>query len=308
MGRWRQLTALLTGTSAASLYASHTDFPLLSSSEQAWRDTPLRALSSISDYIHDISLPRVTRRALLGAYSAMLGITEDDHADLREYPTLRALRMRTISKPASPANPGALVAPCAGTVLAAGRAGAFGAVGDADARTVLAASERDPLCTSAVRVADGDSEAVEAALRFILIAPGASDAHSFVAPADFSLRRARAVDGALLASHAPRALARAERVVLQGTWEHGLFSLVALAGAGRRVYPADAKAASRGALSRGQPLPAVRMASAVAVLFESPDKSFEFIVAPGEHVQCGQPLAVVGAQADANKETSVAEQ
>eukprot|EP00171_Calliarthron_tuberculosum_P013576 IDg13576t1 len=287
MGRWRQLVAILSGTGAASLYASHTDFPVLGQ---------IRALSAISDFLHDMSLPPVTRRPVLGVYSAMLGIADDERGDLSKYENLRALRTRATPNLASGAPPDALVAPCAGIVLAAGRAGAFGVVGDSEARSVLAAGERDPLCTRAVRVADGASEAAEAALRFVVIVPSARDAHSFIVPADFSMRRARSVDGSLFASRAPRALACAERTVFEGVWEHGLFALVALAGVGRRANAADAKSTPRGPLSRGAPLPAVRMASAVAILFEAPEPSFQFLVSPGDHVQCGQPLALIGDQ------------
>lgn len=89
---------------------------------------------------------------------------------------------------------------------------------------------------------------------------------------------------------------RAGRIVFEGVWEHGLLALVSLAGASR-ANATDAKATSRGPLSRGAPLPAVPMASAVAILFETPEPNFQFLLSPGNHVQCGQLLTLIGGQA-----------
>lgn len=300
MRRWRQVSGVAIASCGASMYASHADMPILSSSDVGWRMSALRALSALSEMIHDVPLAPSVRGVFLRAYCGALGISVKDCEDLSKYDTLRSWRTRSTESTSIDDAP--LVSPCGGIVLSAGRAGAYGAIGDAKARTLLAAGDHDSLSVGAVRVADGKAEVSSSTLQYVVIATRAHDVHSFVAPATFTRSaQPRLVEGGLLAPSAKRALARTERVVVRGEWAHGLFAIAALSGAGRRAHVKQTVAQTD--VLQGSSLPAVHMAAAVVMLFEAPDPGLSIAVQAGDVVRCGQTLALMQNNAQVVKNT-----
>lgn len=281
------------------LYASHNDAPILSAGHGALRSIPLGALSYVSDTLHALSIPEPLRVPVLGTYCRLASVSEQDRENLSSFSTLHAFRTRASSRKIDGSS--ALVSPADGRVVALGTAGPFGALMLQDGqatrvRDFLVAGERDPLCGRAVGVG-GDTEASPAALRFALIVPGPSDGLSLSSPADWTIGAQRKVPGGLLAVNggAEDGFRKSERVVLEGVWGHGMLSIVAVAGAGRRPR----KDAERAKLSKGEEVN-IGMAAGIVLLFEAPDKNFEWKVQHGDFIKRGERLACIGEGASAS--------
>jgi len=166
-----------------------------------------------------------------------------------------------------------------------------------------------------------DSPLVEAAKHkqlyhiSLYLAPG--DYHGIHSPTDWVITKRRHIPGRLLpvapivVNNVSGIFAANERVVLEGTWEHGLFSLtpVGASNVGSIKVPFDpelitnAREAKKEAfydrdfgpkgmeMTMGKELAVFHMGSTVVLVFECPaNYSFQFNVRAGQKVELGQPI------------------
>ncbi len=285
---WKRTLAVAGGTTfltTSALYSSHADFPVLSVSDNLFWTSSLRVLSSVSNFVHDSTIPKVIRSSFLSLYCTTVGVPASERVDLSSYSTLRSFRLRSTPKSTNTNNnQNAIVAPIGGIVQATGSVGARGALLGTDARTLLGAEERDPLSARGVRVAVA-GDAASASLRYIVIRPRPRDSLLVVAPTDLTEIRSRCVSGSLMS-----VTGRAERMVYSSVWSDGLMAIVAQGGPGRRVK-LDSEGSVSNTLKQGQSLSSDGAVASVVLLFESRDDGFKFDVKEGDEIEPGNRIA-----------------
>eukprot|EP01111_Echinosteliopsis_oligospora_P004675 TRINITY_DN1771_c0_g1_i1.p1 TRINITY_DN1771_c0_g1~~TRINITY_DN1771_c0_g1_i1.p1 ORF type:complete len:512 (+),score=159.95 TRINITY_DN1771_c0_g1_i1:64-1599(+) len=147
----------------------------------------------------------------------------------------------------------------------------------------------------------------------VYLAPG--DYHGIHSPVDWEIERRRHIPGKLLpvaplvVSRVPGVFSGNERVVLEGRWEHGLFSLtpVGASNVGSIVLPFDKDLVTNSfnrpsdlyydrsfdklPMKRGDQLAFFHMGSTIVMIFECPaGHTFKFNVEPGQTVRLGQQI------------------
>ncbi|RCN40197.1 phosphatidylserine decarboxylase [Ancylostoma caninum] len=150
----------------------------------------------------------------------------------------------------------------------------------------------------------------------IYLAPG--NYHAFHSPARWVAKMCRHVPGLLLSvrpsllSHVPHLFCLNERVVLNGTWKHGFFSLSAVAATNVGDIVIDAEPSLRTNLVRrkkdkmlhtevdmhsaylpGDRVGEFRLGSTVVLVFQAPP-TIRFAIKAGDPLRYGQSLVVDG--------------
>lgn len=318
-------TGLVAGSVA--MYASHTSRVSLPVS--VLQALPLNSLGILGGKIASIPVPTSAREPFFKAYCKACGCDVSEASrPLREYTSLSEFFARALKDGVRPIDQDAkaIVSPADGTIVSCGKVGPYGRLhvkgAEYTIRELLAAGDTEPLAVAQVNVTD----TVESGRRlwYMVLRMNAANCHRFSSPADWALQLRRHVKGYLFWPDPPEngAYTRNERVILLGQWPHGLFSLTAIGAAGRatihlhfedkelrserrdglgkqRSQPHDVE------LQRGDPIGGFRLGSAIVLVFEAPEKRFEFTVQPGDKILCGQSVGIVRKDQNATGELLV---
>ncbi|CDF41167.1 Phosphatidylserine decarboxylase [Chondrus crispus] len=318
----RAVFASLAGISVGvgALSAAHwSKGPKVKQDASLLRKLPLNLIGMVSYYAGSLPIPVALREPAYKSYCSKLGCDVSEVAgDLRDFRSLSDFFARNIASDFRPIDKTAsLVAPCDGTVIAAGPVGAYGSIEVKNItyciRDLLGAREREPLAVSSVAVADRKESGARLWYTVIHIEPG--QCHRFASPTSWSVSERTRIGGYLLWLNPDISglYTENERLAMLGEWDHGLFCLAAVGAAGRGSIYIDKEAESfqphfrpsRTKVSRhkyhdprnltpGQQMGGFKLGSAIVLVFEAPEQSFKFHASSGERVRLGQKLATVG--------------
>lgn len=314
------------GLGFGALYASHwREGPHVSRSGSSLKAFPLNAVGITAHYVASIPVPKPLRKGMYRLYCSATGCdASETEGQLETFSSLAQFFARGVPPELRPVDKSAsLVVPCDGTVVAVGPVGPYGLIDvkgiKYHIRELTGAAEQEPLSETPVAVADREESGSR--LWYTIVHLGPENIHRFASPASWSLQERRRIEGYLLwMNPAIEGLyTQNERVALLGTWKYGMFSMTAVGAAGRgsiwleaesnafrprlkpmrdqiskhRYHPANV-------LHPGEGIGGFRLGSAIALVFEAPEKGFQFLVEAGDIVQMGQKLASVSRAAPSN--------
>lgn len=323
-----QMFALATGglaTGVGAIAAAHSkEGPPTGQAANLLRALPLNAIGLTAGYISAIPIPRPLRASVFSYYCSLVGCDPlESDRPLDEFSSLAAFFARSLRSDArSVDSSGTLVSPADGVIMALGPVGAFGTIEVKGSkyriRDLLAASEREPLSVSSVAVADRsrqfESESMRLWYAVLHMSPG--HCHRFSSPARWMCAARRHVAGYLLwlNPQIEGLYTQNERVVLVGTWSHGLFTMTAVGAAGRGTIALDFEKdicrpgirtacghidhhgyKSPVALAAGDSIGGFLLGSAIVLVFEAPENEFEFTAQAGDSIRTGEKLGDVKA-------------
>ncbi|VDK43256.1 unnamed protein product [Anisakis simplex] len=282
---------------------------------------PLNAMSRFTGGIANTHIPGWLRPTLFGWYVRTYDCRMDEALieDLSAYPTFAAFFNRPLKKILRPISDSALVSPADGIVVH------YGKVHDGRIEYVKG-HDYDVSEFIAPSKTNNSPEDVELKLRdgkelyqiVIYLAPG--NYHSFHSPASWISQREVHYPGLLLSvrpsllERFPYLLCVNERVVLNGHWKHGFFSLSAVAATNVGDVTIDADPNLRTNIKRaqmegnrcsatttslvhsyepGEKVGEFRIGSTVVIIFEAPP-TIDFAVRAGDNIRYGQSLVKCG--------------
>lgn len=309
------------GVGIGALSAAHwSKGPSVKEDASLLRQLPLNLIGITAYYAGSLPIPKFLREKAYKSYCSRLGCDLSEvEGDLRDFRSLSEFFARNIASEFRPIDREAsIVVPCDGNVIAAGPVGAYGSIKvkniEYRIRDLVGARERDPLAVSSVAVVDKDESGARLWYTVFHIEPG--QCHRFASPAPWVVSESTRIGGYLFwLNPSIRGLyTENERLAMLGRWSHGLFSLIAVGAAGRgsiyinkddesfqvEIGPSREKVSRKKygeprVLDQGDQIGGFKLGSALVLIFEAPEQSFEFHVASGDKVRLGQKLATVGA-------------
>uniref|UniRef100_A0A158R455 Phosphatidylserine decarboxylase proenzyme, mitochondrial n=1 Tax=Syphacia muris TaxID=451379 RepID=A0A158R455_9BILA len=303
---------------------------------RAYCSLPLNTLSRFAGGIARIYIPVWLRPTLLGLYARLFNCRMDEALveDFRMYPTLASFFNRELKPSVRPISDAELVSPADGVVVHYGKV-ENGKIEFVKGQDYALSEFLGPIDLSEKFenlkkvsyfllfhfsifvfanscVYAGITELYQVV---IYLAPG--EYHAFHSPARWTVKQEFHYPGLLLSvrpallDQLPRLFCMNERVVLNGQWKHGFFSLSAIAATNVGDVIIDADPDLHTNLKRirrklqdestgirtdinydyfaGQRVGEFRLGSTVVLVFESP-KSIEFAFKAGDYLRYGQSL------------------
>ncbi|EYC33887.1 hypothetical protein Y032_0001g143 [Ancylostoma ceylanicum] len=188
---------------------------------------PFNAASRLVGGIANREIPVWLREPILGFFARMYDCRMDEaiQSDFRAYRSFAAFFNRQLKKEVRPISASSLVSPADGVVLH------YGKVEDGKIEYVKGHDYEVASFLGDVEMTQKDE--LDLYQVVIYLAPG--NYHAFHSPTRWVAKMCRHVPGLLLSvrpsllSHVPHLFCLNERVVLNGTWKHGFFSLSAVA-------------------------------------------------------------------------------
>lgn len=307
------------GVTVGAISAAHwSKGPRTSSDAGVLRALPLNLIGITAHYASSIPIPEQLRDGIFKSYCSIVGCDVNEvNGDLRSFKSLSKFFSRSLRAEVRPIdNKATLVVPCDGTVMELGPVGAYGTIQVKNVkyriRELVGADEREPLALSSVAVADRKESGSR--LWYIVVHIGPGQCHRFASPANWRITKRRHVQGYLLWMNPDVAglYTENERVAMVGDWEYGLFALTAVGAAGRgsivsepdeetfwpRLRPKLGEISTTAyfvpkKVEPGQSLGGFKLGSAIVLVFEAPERSFQFHVKKGDEVRLGQNLATI---------------
>jgi len=334
--RPRVLIASLSalGFGIGSFAAAHSrEGPSVSERASSLRALPLNAIGITAHYVASIPIPTPLRSTVYKSYCSAVGCnTNEINGALADFRSIADFFQRNLRADARPIDKTApIVVPCDGTVVAAGPVGAYGSIRVKNVeyriRELMGGQDREPLAVSSVSVDESAQSGSKLWYAVIHIRP--ENCHRFVAPTAWQLVERRRIEGFLLWLNPSinGLYTENERVAMLGTWNHGLFAMAAVGAAGRgsikldkedsefcpRLWPIHGRVSTRTfekvmSMTPGDAVGGFRLGSAIVLVFEAPEKEFEFLVKPGDVVKLGQRLANVSHSSETDAARSQKEQ
>jgi len=304
-----------------------------------YKSLPLRHLSRLWGYIHDVQLPVWARKTILGGYAKATGcnVSEAEVDDLTQYSNLGAFFKRKLKAECRPIHECSFVSPCDATVLHLGPVDSktgliqqvkgvtysinkfLGSYFDGSEPHTLPAIPGHPTQLELEKKGNRLYECV------FYLAPG--DYHHFHSPVYWNIHQRRHFPGELLSVN-PAVVRKMdkvfelnERVAYLGEWEHGFFSLTAVAATmvGGVKVGCDPelktniwkwekktffqKLFEEGGVQvkKGDHIGEFNLGSTVVLIFEAPE-DFTWTLEAGEKVRFGMPLCKQEDQAQCSDE------
>ncbi|CAG7816953.1 unnamed protein product [Allacma fusca] len=259
--RWKWVTVPATFTTGIYIYETYNRYGSEETQpaknwQVAWyRFLPLKTLSRLWGWVHDLHLPEWSRSALLSLYVNIFGcdLSEAEEEDLKKYQNLGEFFRRALKVGARPIHEDDLVSPSDGKVLHFGKI----KCGEIEQVKGVAYSlpefiglptwkqenneqapeinPQDPsLLLDCDKYSSYISERKDTSLYHLVVYLAPGDYHRFHSPADWTVHFRRHFAGDLLSvSPLVARLVRGlfslnERVVYVGQWRHGFFSYTAV--------------------------------------------------------------------------------
>ncbi|GMT18530.1 hypothetical protein PFISCL1PPCAC_9827, partial [Pristionchus fissidentatus] len=275
---------------------------------RAYFSLPLNVVSRLAGGIANKEIPTSLRRPLLGLFAKIYDCRMDEaiQPDFDSYPSFSSFFNRTLRPDARPISATPLVSPADGIVLH------YGKIDDDKVEFVKGHDYN-------VKEFLGDVEIKPKAghdlyQMVVYLAPG--NYHAFHSPAKWSAEHIRHYPGLLLSvrpsllSRVPHLFCLNERVILNGSWKHGFFSMAAVAATNVGDIAIDADASIRTNISRrrasraesvrtecvrtfaaGERVGEFRLGSTIVLIFQAPS-NVKFAVQAGDALRYGQSLIV----------------
>ncbi|KAF8359832.1 psd-1 [Pristionchus pacificus] len=269
---------------------------------------PLNVVSRLAGGIASKEIPMSLRRPLLGLFAKVYDCRMDEavQPDFESYSSFSAFFNRTLRPDARPISATPLVSPADGIVLH------YGKIEDDKVEFVKGHDYN-------VKEFLGDVEIKPKAGHdlyqlVVYLAPG--NYHAFHSPAKWSAEHIRHYPGLLLSvrpallNRVPHLFCLNERVILNGSWRHGFFSMAAVAATNVGDIAIDADASIRTNISRrraaraesvrtecalsfaaGERVGEFRLGSTIVLIFQAPS-NVKFAVQAGDALRYGQSLIV----------------
>jgi phosphatidylserine decarboxylase len=302
-----------------------------------YKTLPLRHLSRLWGIIHDLQLPVWSRNTVIGGYAKATGcnVSEAEFQDLTQYSNLGAFFKRKLKDGCRPIHNCSFVSPCDGTVLHCGAVDSktgfiqqvkgvtyslskfLGSYFDGSAPHTLPGIPEHPTSEELEKKGNCLYEVV------FYLAPG--DYHRFHSPVDWNVHQRRHFPGELLSVN-PAVVRKMnkvfelnERAVYLGEWEHGFFSMTAVAATmvGGIKVDFDQELSTNNwrwenktffqkmfeenggvQIKKGDCFGEFNLGSTVVLVFEAPE-NFSWNLEAGEKVKVGIPLCQPAAAVEA---------
>ncbi|EDO37001.1 predicted protein [Nematostella vectensis] len=283
-----------------------------------YRKLPFRAVSRAWGRVNDIELPVWLRTPVIGLYAWKFACNLEEAVveDIKSYPNLGSFFCRELKPGSRPIDTSAvLTCPTDGCLLHCGEV--HGDVVE-QVKGVTYSLEAF-LGPGFPRYKDNKPDNGKKFFHCVIyLAPG--DYHAFHSPADWNVRQRRHFPGELLSVHpgVQRIISglfnHNERVVINGTWDHGYFAFAAVGATnvgsiyvnfdeGLRTNQAvpfipgsyseimfDGNGEKQGrSLAKGDQIGGFKLGSTIVLVFEAPE-NFRFCVEPGQKIKYGQRL------------------
>ncbi|XGW16988.1 hypothetical protein V3C99_001984 [Haemonchus contortus] len=316
--KWLTLSTIVIGSISYMGYLVTPDWREIVDSKhyysnwkiRTYLSLPFNAASRLVGGIANREIPVWLREPLLGFFARMYDCRMDEavQSDFRAYPSFAAFFNRQLKKEVRPISASSLVSPADGVVLH------YGKVEDGKIEYVKGHDYEVASFLGDVEMTQRDELALYQVV--IYLAPG--NYHAFHSPARWVAKMCRHVPGLLLSvrpsllSHVPHLFCLNERVVLNGTWKHGFFSLSAVAATNVGDIVIDAEPSLRTNLVRrkkdkmlhtevdmhsaylpGDRVGEFRLGSTVVLVFQAPP-TIRFAIKAGDPLRYGQSLVVDG--------------
>ncbi|GMR39836.1 hypothetical protein PMAYCL1PPCAC_10031 [Pristionchus mayeri] len=275
---------------------------------RAYFSLPLNVVSRLAGGIANREIPVSLRRPLLGLFAKMYDCRMDEaiEPDFESYSSFSAFFNRTLRPEARPISATPLVSPADGIVLH------YGKIDDDKVEFVKGHDYN-------VKEFLGDVEIKPKAGHdlyqlVVYLAPG--NYHAFHSPAKWTSEHIRHYPGLLLSvrpallNRVPHLFCLNERVILNGSWRHGFFSMAAVAAtnvgdiaidadpsvrtniSSRRAARAESvRTECARAFAAGERVGEFRLGSTIVLIFQAPS-NVKFAVQAGDALRYGQSLIV----------------
>ena len=276
---------------------------------------PLRTFSRLWGRANDLELPSFLRSPLLGVYVRVFGCQMDEAVEtsLSAYRNLGELFRRPLKPGARPVNrcPKAVCAPCDGEILVTGTVTPDGLMDQV--KGVQYSLSHFLGSEYGSQVLPKPKEGYSLFYVVIYLAPG--DYHRFHSPVEWRVANRKHFPGYLLsvnpvmAARVAGLFAINERVVYQGQWKHGFFSMSAIGATnvGSMRFSIDPELNTNRPgegcstachertdfgetwLDRGSEFGEFNLGSTIVLIFEAPSDS-SFSVGPGDVTRVGRRI------------------
>uniref|UniRef100_A0A1I7TNZ5 Phosphatidylserine decarboxylase proenzyme, mitochondrial n=1 Tax=Caenorhabditis tropicalis TaxID=1561998 RepID=A0A1I7TNZ5_9PELO len=271
---------------------------------------PFNTASRVIGGLANREIPIWLREHLLGGFARIYDCRMEEciDPDFKNYPSFAAFFNRKLKESTRPISASPLVSPADGTVLH------FGRVEENKIEYVKGHDYDVDKFLGDVELPQKDE--LELYQVVIYLAPG--DYHAFHSPARWVANQCRHVPGLLLSvrptllSHVPHLFCLNERVVLNGQWRHGFFSMSAVAATNVGDIVVDAEPSLRTNLVRrktqkimnteteihapylpGERVGEFRLGSTIVLVFQAPP-TIKFAIKAGDPLRYGQSLVADG--------------
>ncbi|CAD5215420.1 unnamed protein product [Bursaphelenchus okinawaensis] len=266
---------------------------------------PLSAISKVSGGFSKVYIPTMLRDTLFGLYVRIYNCDMDEaiHPDLRNYRTFAEFFNRPLLPGARPISAAPMVSPTDGTVLH---------IGEIEDERVEYVKGHDYPVSEFLGPVRLDIPKDKKLLQVVIyLAPG--DYHAFHSPTTFQCLQQTHFPGKLFSVRPwvleaiPLLFCLNERMVLNGNWKHGFFSMTAVAAtnvgdieitdhmerrANAKVLETEDFESAEGTVlsyGKGQKVGEFRLGSTVVLIFEARN-SAKFAISAGDRVKFGQSL------------------
>eukprot|EP00088_Acartia_fossae_P042547 TRINITY_DN4469_c0_g1_i4.p1 TRINITY_DN4469_c0_g1~~TRINITY_DN4469_c0_g1_i4.p1 ORF type:complete len:413 (+),score=51.40 TRINITY_DN4469_c0_g1_i4:39-1277(+) len=292
-----------------------------------YKTLPLRHLSRLWGKMHDVELPVWARNTVIGGYAKATGcqVSEAENQDLTEYKNLGAFFKRRLKAGCRPIDCCNLVSPCDGQVLHFGPIDAKSGLveqvkGVTYSLSKFLGSYFDGSIPHTTPAMSGDQLSQDYTVKegkrlyqcVLYLAPG--DYHGFHSPVNWKVTQRRHFPGELLSVN-PSVVRKMnkvfelnERAVYLGEWEHGFFSMTAVAATmvGGIKIPFDEELATNTwkwenrtffqkifqdgqEVTKGDFFGEFNLGSTIVLIFEAPE-DFTWNLTSGQTIKMGQPM------------------
>ncbi|CAL2038110.1 unnamed protein product [Caenorhabditis brenneri] len=316
--KWLSVSTLIIGGSAYIGYLFTPDWREIVDSKhyysnwkiRVYLSLPFNTASRVIGGLANQEIPVWLREYLLGGFARMYDCRMEDcvDPDFKNYPSFAAFFNRKLKESTRPISASPLVSPADGTVLH------FGKVEENKIEYVKGHDYDVDKFLGEVELEAKDE--LELYQVVIYLAPG--DYHAFHSPARWVANQCRHVPGLLLSvrptllSHVPHLFCLNERVVLNGSWRHGFFSMSAVAATNVGDIVVDAEPSLRTNIVRrktqkimnteteihapylpGERVGEFRLGSTIVLVFQAPP-TIKFAIKAGDPLRYGQSLVADG--------------
>ncbi|CAO4372033.1 unnamed protein product [Caenorhabditis nigoni] len=316
--KWLSLSTLIIGGGAYIGYLFTPDWREIVDSKhyysnwkiRVYLSLPFNTASRVIGGLANQEIPVWLREYLLGGFARMYDCRMEEcvDPDFKNYSSFAAFFNRKLRESTRPISASPLVSPADGTVLH------FGKVEENKIEYVKGHDYDVDKFLGNVELPE--KEELDLYQVVIYLAPG--DYHAFHSPARWVANQCRHVPGLLLSvrptllSHVPHLFCLNERVVLNGSWRHGFFSMSAVAATNVGDIVVDAEPSLRTNIVRrktqkimnteteihapylpGERVGEFRLGSTIVLVFQAPP-TIKFAIKAGDPLRYGQSLVADG--------------